>query len=383
MRKNWLIYGIVVIILFAFIYVRDSAMTYTAFYAALILPIFSYGLALVSKKKIVFVETLGTSFLAKNEQTEYKVEIHNRGFLPCFFAKINFDLQHMGLDSDSGVMYFSLGARERSTLTTKISGQYRGLYEVGVGEIVIYDFLGLFKVRPHYSSQVRLTIMPRIVQMNELHIDANDDGETTTKRHLPGADLSIATDLREYLPTDSSRQIHWKATAKKGELISKNPQEIEQPQAVFFVDNRRIQKSLMRMLEQEDKLIDAVVSVMSHCYNAGHRISLQTLQAKFLRNKLTTEREFTSDFTRLYQEVAALPFGEFGDLTQLLSDYYRFGNNFDNLYLFTQDIDAEAALLIQEIRGAGSQVTLFLYGQVTDGMRRKLESIGVECFIKY
>jgi len=383
MRKNWFIYIIVVLILFAFIYVRDSAMTFAAFYVALMLPIFSYVLAQLTKKKITFVETLGTSFVAKNELTEYKVEIHNRGFLPCFFAKINFDLQHLGLESDSGVVYFSLGAGKKETIAAKISGQYRGLYEVGVPEVVIYDFLGLFKVRPRYASQVRLTIMPRVVQMKELHLDANDDGETTAKRHLPGADLSVATDLREYLPTDSSRQIHWKATAKKGELISKNPQEIEQPQAVFFVDNRRLQKALIRTLEQEDKLIDDVVSVMSHCYHAGYRMSLQTLQAKFLKSKLTADHEFSSDFNRLYQEVAILPFGEFGDLTSLLGNYYRFGNNFDNIYLFTQEVNAEAVERLEEIRAAGNAVTLFMYGAITDGIRRKLELIGVECIVKY
>ena len=383
MRKNWFIYGIIVIILSAFIYVRDAAMTYAAFYAALILPIFSYILVQLSKKKITFVETLGTTFVAKNEQTQYKVEIHNRGVLPCFFAKINFDLQHLGLDSDTGMVYFSLGAREQVTLSANISGQYRGIYEVGVQDVVIYDFLGLFKVRPQYASQARLTIMPRVMPMHDLTVDTNDDGETTTKRHLPGADLNVATDLREYLPTDSSRQIHWKATAKKGELISKNPQEIEQPQAVFFVDNRRIQKSVLRTLEQEDKLIDAVVSVMSHCYNAGYRMSLQTLQAQFLQNKLNDTREFSSDFTRLYQEVAVLPFGEFGNLAQLLSGYYRFGNNFDHLYLFTQEVDAEAIEKIQEIRTTGSEVTMFIYGSLTDGMRRKLESLGVELFVKY
>lgn len=381
MRKNWFVYGIVVIILFVFIYIRDSTMTYVAFYAVLIMPIFSYLMLQLLKNKIQFTESLSMEFVAKNEQTNYKVEIQNRGVLPCFFAMLNFNLQHLGLDSNLDVVYFSLKRKANQTFTAQISGQYRGVYEVGVREVVVYDFLGLFKARPRYTPQVRLIIAPHVQEMVELLTAANVEGETTTRRHLPGADLSIATELRQYLPTDSYRQIHWKATAKKGELISKNPQEIEQPRTTFLVDNRRIIKALSLMLEREDKLIDTVASAMAHCFAAGHQLSLQFFQAQFLRSDNWSGYEFTADFTRLYHEVCALPFGEFGDLARLLADYLNSNNNCDNLYVFTQEITTEALAVLQEIRVTDVEVTLFLFGRATDGMRLKLAAIGVECII--
>ena len=375
MRKNWLIYGIVLVVLFSFIYLRDSSVTYTAFYAAVLLPVVSYLLAVITKRHLYFTETLHTDFVAKNEKTEYKVKIENHGFLPCFLIRIKLDFAHIGLDSDLDDVYLSIAPRRARAIRTNISGSYRGIYEVGTNDIAIYDFLGLFKLRPKYTSQARLTIAPGITLMPNLINESTDDGETTTKRNLPGSDLSVATELRDYLPTDSYRQIHWKATAKKGKLMSKNPQEILQPQSVFLVDNRRISKSLLKTLETEDQLIGRVVSMMSHCHNLGYRMSVQTLRTRFLNN---IEQGFTTDFNRLYHEIATLPFGEFGGLERLLSDYFNAGTHSDHIFIFTQDINEQAVKVLQDLRLVDNQITLFMFGTLAKNMQRRLESIGIE-----
>ena len=378
MRKNWFIYGIVLVILFGFIYLRDSSVTYRAFYAALILPLFSYGLAVLTKRNIRFTETLSTNFIAKHEKIEYQVQIQNHGFLPCFLIQIKMDLKHLGLDSSLGDVYLNLAPWRGRTITAQISGAYRGIYEVGCGEVVLYDFLGLFKVRPKYASQIRLTIAPRIIALPDLMMEMNSDGETTTRRNLPGTDLSVATELRDYLPTDSYRQIHWKATAKKGKLISKNPQEVIQPQSVFLIDNRRLPKSLIKMLITEDQLIDTAVSVISHCHNLGHQLAVQTLRAKFLQSASEHSLAFTTDFNRLYHEVAALPFGEFGELTHMLAECCHSGTDLDNIFVFTQDVNDDVLEAIQNLRMLNNQVTLFMFGTLTKGTQRRLEMIGVE-----
>lgn len=371
MLKNRLTYGIVVFVLFIFIYLHDASMTYMAFYAALILPLVSFILAHISINKIYVSEKLSHDFIAKREPTEYKIKIHNRGFLPCFFAYIHFNFEEIGLDADVAEAYLSIKSFGSHESSVKISGKYRGIYEVGVKNMIVYDFLGLFKIKPEYDRTLKLTITPQVINIPEVMLEATQQGETIVKRHMPGKDYTIAFELRAYQPTDTYKQIHWKATAKKSELISKDPQEIEQLATVFFVDNLRIPKALPRMLEREDKMMDVVVSAMSYCHQLSHRMSLQALSGE--------HSGFTTDFTRLFHHVSTLPFGSFGDIHHVLNTYLSSGNTLENVFIFAQVVDKDLISSLQSYQLLGSKITIFLFGTATTGVMRQIEALNIQC----
>jgi len=378
MRKNRFIYGAVVLVLFIFISLRYSSMTYAAFYAALILPVISFILAWLAKKKITISEKLSHSFITKKETVEYKVKIQNRGFLPCFFACLYFDLQHIGLDADITEEYFAIKSFGNYDSVINISGKYRGIYDLGIENALIYDFLGIFKFKLNYKKALRLTIAPQIIKIPDLELEAISEGEVTVKRYLQGKDYSMISELREYQPTDTYKQIHWKATAKRDELISKDPQEIDQLATMFFVNNeRKQQKTLEQALAKEDQMMDVVVSAMSHCYHFGHRMALQTMEPITIS---ATYPEFTTDFTRLYHEASILLFGDYGDFNHLLNESLSFGDTLENVFIFTQRVDRNLLSSLQPFKLLGSKITLFIFGVVTRDVTRKLESLEIRCF---
>jgi len=359
-------------------------MTYAAFYAALILPIISFILAWLARKKIIISEYLSHSFITKKEIVEYKVNIQNRGFLPCFFACLYFDLQDIGLNSDVTEVYFSIKSFGSYDSIIKISGKYRGIYDVGIKNAVIYDFLGIFKFKLNYKKELRLTIAPQIIKIPDLELEAIQEGEATVKRYLQGKDYSMISELREYQPTDTYKQIHWKATAKRDELISKDPQEIDQLATVFFVNNeRKLKTTLENALEKEDKMMDVVVSAMSHCYHLGHRMALQTLKPKYLHTIGTKYPEFTTDFTRLYHEASVLLFGDYGDFNHLLNESLSFGDTLENVFIFTQKVDNNLISSLQPFKLLGSKITLFIFGSVSKNNTRKLEALEIRCISFY
>ena len=375
MLKNRLSYGAVVIVLFVFILLRDSPMTYTAFYAAIILPIISFIMGHLTKQKTMLVEELSREFVMKNEKIEYKVKILNHGFLPCFLAYIRFDFKAIGLDANFEEAYLAIKPFDSSEIEMQISGKYRGIYHIGIPELITYDFLGIFKFRTRYENPRILTIAPEIISIPELTSEVTQLSETVVKRHMKGQDHTISAELREHQLTDSFKQIHWKATAKRNELISKNPQEIEQLSTIFFISNLRIPQSIEKMLEQEDKFTSALVTTISHCHQLGYRIALTALNEKNVGH--TTE--FTTNFTRLYHDVATMPFGKFGQINHLLNDYLNSGNVLENIFLFTQAINTE---LINSLRGfkiLGSHVTIFLFGSVTENNLKQLELLDIHC----
>ena len=377
MLKNRVTYIIVVFVLFTFTYLHDASTTYIAFYAALILPVVSLMLVYISKNKMTISETLSDDFIAKRDETEYKVKIHNDGFLPCFFAYIHLNFEDIGLNSDIVEEYFSIKSKGSYESTFKLSGKYRGVYDVGITHMYVYDFLGLFKLKPKYDQTLKLIITPQVIKIPDIMLEASRQGETTVKKYMPGKDYTVAFELREYQPTDTYKQIHWKATAKKNELISKEPQEIEQLATAFFVDNLRIPKALQTMLERENKMMDVVVSAMSYCHQLGHRISLYTLAESQTLQK--GRLGYTSDFTQLFYDISILPFGLFGDIHHVLNEHFTTGNVLENMFIFTQVIDRDLIASLQVYKLHGSHIALFIFGNVSADMVRKVEALDIRC----
>jgi len=369
MLRNRITYAAVLSVLFVFIYLREDNMTYAAFYAALILPVFSFVFLQFTRFNIEITEKLSNEIVAKNEEFLYRVKVRNRGFLPCFFIRLSFDFKNLGLDSTTQNSYFAVGGKNHFEDEIKISGKYRGIYEIGMKEVAMYDFLGIFKAKIKYANTLKLTITPEIKHIPELVTNQIQDGETASKRNLPGQDLTSVTELRPYQNTDSYRQIHWKATAKRNELISKNPQDIEQYATVFFINNYR-NPSKSNSLETEDKMMDAVVSAMAYCQHLGHLISLQYFPAE--------NKDFTTDFHKLYQEIAVLPFINSQKFPDLINEYLMNGNICENVYIFSQEVDQDLIESMKSFRVLNSNVTLFLFGTASERSLRTLDAYEIK-----
>jgi len=111
--------------------------------------------------------------------------------------------------------------------------------------------------------------------------------------------------LREYLPGDSREDVHWKATAKRGELVTKEYQ-IERTQEVYaLVDASRLSGRMHGAHSSLDRNLRAalVLALAASRYNdlfglATFRSTVETfLRARGGRQQMTATREALYDLT--------------------------------------------------------------------------------------
>jgi len=345
-------------------------MTYMAFYAVLIMPVLSYSIGLFSKRYFSISEKLSADFITKGERTVYRIMTRNRSFLPCSFARIRLEACEFGLGIESRERYFSLLPYKNQEFIFQINGIYRGEYTIGIKDITFYDFLGLFQFKLSPDDWHTLMITPQVVPISDLSLDSAADEAATSRNYIQGEDYSNMAELRAFQPTDSYRQIHWKASAKKGELISKNFHEEERHAATFFIDNVRISEDLQVALKKEDQMMEMVVSTMSYCHRAGYPTSMQALGVKRV--------DFTTDFTRLYQEASKLSFRGSSDFNVLLNNYLISEQVPMNLFVFASVINDVLFTIMQSLVFVGNHVTIFLFKkEVDENMINKLKTLDV------
>ncbi|TDN90604.1 DUF58 domain-containing protein [Microbacterium sp. BK668] len=100
----------------------------------------------------------------------------------------------------------------------------RGIVTVGPATTVRSDPIGLLRREHAFEDVHELYVHPRTTTVPSTSAGLVRDLEGSPTRRLVDADMSFHA-IREYAPGDSRRQIHWKSTAKTGQLMVRQYEE--------------------------------------------------------------------------------------------------------------------------------------------------------------
>jgi len=371
MAKNWLAYSIVTITLLIFIFLRELPMTYWALYAVLLAPILSLLFSLISQRGFSLTAELPSAYVEKGEQAPYTLSIKNRSFLPYSCVRFRFQTDDIAPIFDHDEWDVSVPSRKSDHITVHVNADYRGNYQISPKEIFLYDFLGLFRWKKHLPSPLCLTVLPCVHPLPSLPLEAEVRDMAMERNRISHEDYSAVPDLKKYQPPDGYRKIHWKASAKRNELISKHFRETEFHTAFLCIDNSRINAPQKEALTLEDQMMDALVSAMAQCTERGYTLTLDHMAA------LAPEPE--RDIKRLFQTAAQLEFEESGDFDTYLSAFLHTHRGRKNLILFLQNITPSTVSALQSQSTSRQNVTVFHFGEAEAPLLAELQKAGVNC----
>jgi len=191
-----------------------------------------------------------------------------------------------------------------------------------------------------------LTVLPRILPLGSEMIHALSQGDMQLgKRNDSEAEEH---ELRLYQPTEDSRNIHWKASVKRNELMSKYVFDNEQRRVQFFIDTNLGERFSEETLELEDKMVETLVSIMSHLHEKSYQLALSAACG--------TEIDTKMDFLYLYHQAAGLVFGEYGDAGALVDTLSESQKNPTMMVLVLHTLDETMCGKIARLAEAKHQV---------------------------
>jgi uncharacterized protein (DUF58 family) len=120
---------------------------------------------------------------------------------------------------------FSIPARHRSVLT------------IGPVRSVKADPLGLMQRVKRWSDPVELFIHPRVVALAATSTGFLRDVDGITTQNLSSSDVAFHA-LREYVPGDDRRNIHWRTTARMGKLMVRQFEETQRSHLLLILSTR-------------------------------------------------------------------------------------------------------------------------------------------------
>lgn len=118
-----------------------------------------------------------------------------------------------------------LPGKKKKEISLDVGSDYCGRLRCSVERVVLYDIFGLIGVRCKCDAVTHLAVQPDTFGMDVALVcyaySAEDSDVYSQER--PGPDLTQTYQIREYVPGDSPRQVHWKLSGKFDKLIVRDP----------------------------------------------------------------------------------------------------------------------------------------------------------------
>ncbi|MFB9838488.1 DUF58 domain-containing protein [Actinoallomurus acaciae] len=129
------------------------------------------------------------------------------------------------------------GGRE---MVYRIRPDVRGRYQVGPLLVRLADPFGLVELARSFTTSSRLTVTPPIVPLPHGRLTGSwtGGGESRARAISTAGEDDVAP--REYRHGDDLRRVHWRSTARHGELMVRREEQQWQSRGTLFLDTRRV-----------------------------------------------------------------------------------------------------------------------------------------------
>lgn len=122
------------------------------------------------------------------------------------------------------IMTHALGKTKQKN-PLRFASDYCGRIRISIPRVVLYDCFGLIGIPMAYKTVVHMTVQPDTFEPNVVLVPSpsSTDDSDIYSQEKSGMDMSEVYQIREYVPGDSLRQIHWKLSNKFDKLIVRDP----------------------------------------------------------------------------------------------------------------------------------------------------------------
>jgi uncharacterized protein (DUF58 family) len=143
------------------------------------------------------------------------------------------------LGSRPRFVFEGIGAGGSRAFTYQLGSETRGRYTVGPLRVRVADSFGLVSITRAFTTTSLLTVTPRIIPLARPPVGGFWLGDSELGRRSIAATGEDDVAPRAYQTGDSLHRVHWRSTARYGELMVRREEQHWRNTASLFLDTRR------------------------------------------------------------------------------------------------------------------------------------------------
>ncbi|MEU9231732.1 DUF58 domain-containing protein [Streptomyces subrutilus] len=164
----------------------------------------------------------------------------------------------------------------RREVSYRVRSDLRGRYPLGPLQLRLTDPFGLVELTRSFSAFDTLTVIPRTEPLPPVRLSGESSGYGDGSRRslaLAGDDDVIP---RGYRRGDDLRRVHWRSTARYGELMVRREEQPQRSRATVLLDTRQLAFEGAGPDSAFEWAVSAAASSLVHLLEQGYAVRLLT-----------------------------------------------------------------------------------------------------------
>ncbi|MBL0389225.1 DUF58 domain-containing protein [Tumebacillus sp. ITR2] len=210
------------VVTFAYGKFQGGFASWFLFYTVLLLSFYEFGTSRFALRQSNSTRKLSSHKLSAGQTLEVDIMVTLVGRWPLPWLVIEDSLPtRLLLQSGTNRELHFPGFNKKLRLTYSLPNMPRGKYQLGDTYMTTGDLFGLFKKEVVHRRFDDVTVYPKVVPIKHWHTVNKFNAGSSYAQNRMSEDSSNVIGVRDYAPGDRLSRIHWRASARTGELKTK------------------------------------------------------------------------------------------------------------------------------------------------------------------
>lgn len=348
-------------------FIIRSAISYVPFVFMVLLLIISYSYILIIIKSFkIEIDNNSSKSFERLSEDYYSIGIENRSVL--IMPRVSFSVY---LKSVYGYMVsdyeydFIVKSKEKIDIKLKMQLPHVGKFKVSISKIKFYGFIDLLFLYKGIKWNNEVIVTPKIHSIENYEINTINpifSVDYNVPHKIKGGEFN---DVREYIPGDPIKNIHWKLSAHSGNFITKIINTDAVNGISIYIDFPSFsEENYFYMANVYDCILESSHAAAIYSLDKDYAVNFIFFESS------SSSHRYIKNYEDLTEFIYSFPKGQKDSSLEFLIDEYTNSSvSFDNMVILTYKPSIELVDILADCRMKGKFPHLFWVKSEDDDVR--------------
>lgn len=240
-----------------------------------VLPLLTAWWVARSRYRLALVRTVSPQLVVAGQPATVELTVSNESRTPTGVLLLEERLPYV-LGTRPRFVLEGLGHGWRRHATYQVRSELRGQFDIGPMTVRVTDPFGLVELGRTFHATTRLTVTPRTTDLPTIPLGGAWTGSGDNRPRAFASGSAEDVTVREYRRGDDLRRVHWRSSARVGELMVRREEQPWQSRATVYLDNRGTSHRGQGAASSLEGAVSAAASIAVHLARQGYTVRLVT-----------------------------------------------------------------------------------------------------------
>jgi uncharacterized protein (DUF58 family) len=228
-----------------------------------------------SRYRLGLVRSVSPTQVTAGKEARVQLDLTNDGRLPTGLLLLEDQVPYV-LGTRPRFVVDRMATGRKRSVGYVVRSDVRGKYTIGPLSVRLSDPFGMVELNRTFSATTSLVVIPRVVPLPPIPLSGAWTGSGDNRPRAFASGSAEDVTVREYRQGDDLRRVHWRSSARVGDLMVRREEQPWQSRATLFLDNRQLAHRGRGAASSLEHAVSVAASVAVHLVQRGFTVRLVT-----------------------------------------------------------------------------------------------------------